>query len=781
MAMKVKRWIGIALLVALAVFVLALLFEKRYPPEDWSGFDVLRQKAPRPAMPVYYGKELPYDEYIKWVYWGEEWFRGETFGNERVWTDVVGLLNGSIDVPAGPGIWRSEPFFKYFLQAIDDLDGVRGNLYTGNGGGYTSDLVITFPPGCMLDKTLPIPEKLHTGLDVEAGSPWPLGIVPVRVAPEEESLSYLLDPGAYATGPQGVGPLPGGGKYRVGLSCALCHYSLDVDWDGKPDLKSAKPNEPTPNSPYRPEHAWAIGNQDIALGWIFASSFNTIAGFENSARVGTTSPDDARAWARWVRDNYETNAAETKREIDRGLLLFPRGFADDTPDGLHNPLQFPSLFTHRNWPYNYDGVMINASDRNNNVWTAGIDPTELIALCKDRGGQTAKLVFWEKKGLYTELTAQEYADIFVRHSPAGENDPAARERLRDDILGTSDGVPGMLESDAVAFISGVPNAIPKDIFQKPENKDRIREPAQFGIDGAKRGPMIGLLGTRVVTPKSIREKYNVGELESRYGLNGAEFVTEAVSMMLDWVEPPPNRSTLLANAGRAGLVDKGYDAFKGAGCADCHAGPYFTNNLIVPLEVIGTDDARAKATRPLQAFLAPQYDPRTGLAVSSGLRGIISKFFGGERTGYKVVTLRYLWGSAPYLHDGGVAVTLRPDSQPAGDDLQALLRRADSEKIYGVAQILAGRDANPASYLRANAALSLQAVLLESEREKVIRANQDKVYSIPGSPDRISIASIHIQGIGHKYWIQDEPGGDKITALVAFLLALDDDPSQHRQ
>jgi hypothetical protein len=124
---------------------------------------------------------------------------------------------------------------------------------------------------------------------------------------------------------------------------------------------------------------------------------------------------------------------------------------------------------------------------------------------------------------------------------------------------------------------------------------------------------------------------------------------------------------------------------------------------------------------------------------------------------------------------------LRPDSQPAGDDLQALLRRAESEKIYGVAQILAGRDANPASYLRANAALSLQAVLLESEREKVIRANQDKVYSIPGSPDRISIASIHVQGIGHKYWIQDEPGGDKITALVAFLLALDDDPSQHRQ
>ncbi|HJZ66499.1 MAG TPA: hypothetical protein VKF81_00015, partial [Blastocatellia bacterium] len=129
----------------------------------------------------------------------------------------------------------------------------------------------------------------------------------------------------------------------------------------------------------------------------------------------------------------------------------------------------------------------------------------------------------------------------------------------------------------------------------------------------------------------------------------------------------------------------------------------------------------------------------------------------------------------------GVAVTLRPDSQPAGDDLQALLRRPASDKIYGVAQILAQRDANPASYLRANAALSLQAVLLEPERDKVIRANQEEIYPVPGSSDRIPIASIHIQGIGHKHWIQDDPGGDKITALVAFLLALDDDPSQHRQ
>jgi hypothetical protein len=774
--MNLRRWIGIALLAVVAVFALFLIFEKRYSPEDWSTFDVLEQKAPRPSLPVYNGKEVPYDEYLKWVYWGEDWFRSETFGNERVWTDAVGLLNGSVEVPAGNSTYVSEPFFKYFLRAIDDLDGVRGNLYTGNGGGYTSDLVIKFPPGTLLDLSFPIPEQLHTGLDVEAGSPWPLGIVPIRAPAEDAALAYLFDPGSFSNGTEGVGPVPDGGKFRIGLSCALCHYSLDVDWDGKPDLKWVRPDQPTPGSLYKPEHAWAIGNQDIALGWIFASAQNTIAGFENSGTGGDSTPDSARQWARRVYDNYEKQAAETKRLIDTGLLIFPRGFADDTPDGIHNPVQFPSLFTNRNWPYNYDGVMLNASDRNNNVWTGGIDPTQLVALCKDRAGKTAELVFWEKKGLYTELSAKEYAEIFVRHSPAGRDDPAQRERLRDDITGESDGIPGLLNNDSVVLLKGVPNIIPRDIFDKAESKGRTRESRQFGSDGAKRGALIALLGTRVVTPPAIRDKYNVAELERKYGLNADEFVTEAVSMMLDWVEPPPNFSKLLSNARDAGLVAKGSQVFKDEGCAKCHAGPFFTNNTIIPLKEIGTDDSRAAATRPLQTFFAPKYDPRTGTAVSGGLAGFLSKFFGGERTGYKVVTLRYLWGSAPYLHDGGVAVTLKPEVQAPGDDLQNLLRRSDNDKIYGVAQILAARDANPASYARANAALSLQALLLSSERDKVIAANKARVHEIPGGSARVSMASIHIQGLGHDFWVNDEAGGDRITALVAFLLSLDDDP-----
>ncbi|HEU4388351.1 MAG TPA: hypothetical protein VFV34_11180, partial [Blastocatellia bacterium] len=388
-----------------------------------------------------------------------------------------------------------------------------------------------------------------------------------------------------------------------------------------------------------------------------------------------------------------------------------------------------------------------------------------------------KLAFWEPRGVYADINAEEYADIVVRYSPAVLHNPAMRQKLRDDVTGVSDGMPGLLRNDSMVLIKGVPGAVPKEVFDNPDNQkfNRYREPKDFGIDGKERGPLTGLLGTRVISTPQVREQYKIKELEARYGLNGDEFVTEAVSMMLDWVEPPPNLSPLLANARQAGLVEKGYEVFKTEKCVTCHAGPYLTDNMIVPEKEIGTDDAREQATKLIQSFLSPEYDPSTGLAVSGGVFGFISNLFGGKRPGYKSVTLRYLWGSAPYLHDGGVGVSLRRGAT-AGDDLQALLRTTNEDKIYGMGQILAEREAHPETWLRPNAALSLQAVVLEQERDRVIEANRTPSYPVPGSTELTAMTSMRVQGVGHKYWIKDEPGGDRVTALVAFLLALDDDP-----
>jgi hypothetical protein len=73
----------------------------------------------------------------------------------------------------------------------------------------------------------------------------------------------------------GVGPAPEG-KVRFRLSCALCHYSLDIDVDGKPDIHSTVRGQQTPGSPWKPEDGWGIGNQDLHIGWLLALSANII-------------------------------------------------------------------------------------------------------------------------------------------------------------------------------------------------------------------------------------------------------------------------------------------------------------------------------------------------------------------------------------------------------------------------------------------------------------------------------------------------------------------------
>ena len=122
--------------------------------------------------------ERPVDaaDYAQFVAWGADWFRNETFGGEKSVTDVMGILDGVVDVPcqepgAGANCYRQQRVFPLFVAALDDLDGVRGNLFTGNGQGFTSDLVIRFPQGARLYGTIPVPETVHTGLDVEAGDP----------------------------------------------------------------------------------------------------------------------------------------------------------------------------------------------------------------------------------------------------------------------------------------------------------------------------------------------------------------------------------------------------------------------------------------------------------------------------------------------------------------------------------------------------------------------------------------------------------------------------------
>ncbi len=772
-------------------------------PIDWRGYDILAEPIPRPSQELG-GTPVEPEDYATFLRWGELWFRDGAFGNERAVTDVLGLFQGTVQVPCDPPAQSCSndlDVLPIFAAAVDDLDGVQGNLFQGNGGGHTSNLVLRFPPGATLYGTIPVPEALHTGLDIEAGELWPIGLTPVPASASEPT-AHLPNLGklAYEGAPDEA--------IRLRLTCAICHYSLDVDRDGTADLHSARPDRPTPNSARSPADTWGVGNQDVHFGWLLALSANPLMGaLVMSGPIGDPAPEPAIGFAEWVVENHEDRPDDVLREVAIGMLAQPRGYSDVSPDGILGSIQFPTLYTRGAWPANTDGAQSNESDRNNTVWTGALDFTTLVGQASDRGSKLE--LPWEPTKPFNRIDARTYTEMITRYAPAVQGDPAAREALILDILGTSDGLPGVMNPEGMVVMKAP--TMPEEILTHPANiaGDRIREPADYGGDGKHRGFGMAVLGMRVGIDPEWRDQ--VAPYAAKYDIPIDDFMNESVSLWLNWLDPPSNTTALLANA--AELVPEGRRVFEDAGCAHCHRGPFGTDNRIYRLSAdnqvnfgaprapttagwrvldralgppIDTDPRRSQTSRPLRRFASAPYDPKTGLAYRNA--GVVNGLLSNQHVGYKTTALRYLWGSAPYLHDGGVSVGIRTDANPAGDDLAPLLRRAGGDDlIYGAGELVTEVEAHPEARPYANAALSLQALVLESERARVVAHNERPLVAVPpgsrtnpvGSEpvaDKVSADSLGIHGVGHPFWIDDEPGGEAVTALVAYLLALDDCP-----
>lgn len=147
----------------------------------------------------------------------------------------------------------------------------------------------------------------------------------------------------------------------------------------------------------------------------------------------------------------------------------------------------------------------------------------------------------------------------------------------------------------------------------------------------------------------------------------------------------------------------GREVFARANCGRCHHGPTLAGEQPSTLDQVATDPARA-----------------------------------GEREAYVVPGLLGLWWSAPYLHDGGVAV-------------------APGELKVGVADTrVAGLPVDPRCSLRA---------LLDRElRLRVVSANH---------ADRVRW-NLHIRGVGHEFWVDPAAGFSlaEQQALIEYLLSL---------
>jgi hypothetical protein len=218
-------------------------------------------------------------------------------------------------------------------------------------------------------------------------------------------------------------------------------------------------------------------------------------------------------------------------------------------------------------------------------------------------------------------------------------------------------------------------------------------------------------------------------------------------------------------------LQRGAAVFANANCAQCHSGRYFTNHDVIPIEEVKSQPSRASALAKLPPAMVPPetYPPniRVPLPTEPKILSIPTDitpqhnqelaYASNNNGGYKVQNLVGLYVTAPYLHDGGVAATATALQQEA--DGSYSVANPDEMGLAGTA--VQNRKPDPEASLR---------VLLDRQlRDIAVTANRQ-------NPD---LQMIHADGSGHEYWVDAKAGfsPEDQTALIQFLLAIDDEPA----
>ncbi|MDQ0256939.1 cytochrome c553 [Evansella vedderi] len=378
-------------------------------------------------------------------------------------------------------------------------------------------------------------------------------------------------------------------------------------------------------------------------------------------------------------------------EVDKTLASWPKGNFDSTIDLESNPAQIPDSFTFEDHPYGWNGFASvgpfkGLSSLNNNVHAQNSDLLSQF--------EQSNELFDIDKEVYIGVILQNAANDNYRYDPQSGEKPSEFFARLDD----SPEVPGVNE---------------------------MVKPPHF--------PNVSLFspnGTIVSSPG-----FKVGEQ------------INAMSAFQNSLRPPSNveQDSVQVEAGR--------EVFDKAGCTACHAGQGYTNNKVIPAEKMKTEPSRAKAFRDAVKIMdtAWIYSFDTPVPVPKGakklkvptnhldedqLKLVLAQ---GNEGGYKVKGLLGLVWSAPYLHDGGVAV---------GPDIK---------KDLGIPGTL--RKA-----IKPDPANSLMALVDRNLRQKVIEANK-------ADP---SLEKVHVTGEGHEFWVDEEAGftEEEKEALVEYLMSI---------
>lgn len=556
---------------------------------------------------------------------GRETFAAATFGNEVYFTDILGGFDGPLTLPA-------------IGRAVAAL----------RGRGTTNLQVRAAQTAKIGDLTIRKGDIIDTGMDVPKGAYMPLG---VNVSVKD-------------------------GKARAGVTCLLCHATVD-DRTGKV--------------------AMGMPNTDLNVGLMLAMGTNTASYFTHT---------DIQDLQTYMKDLTRTVTASDGSEkvlpdpdlledaVDRSIMKWPKGGNDTTIDLRSNPVQIPDSITRGKHPYGWSGQGIT--------------------------------------GPFRGLTAA------INNAHAQNMDPLSQSELSGPVM----------QIDKEVYLGTMLQRAANPRFRYDPSSGR--KPSEFfaGVDPTPGVPGVNRL---IPAPGYPRSSYMsaVGLFNSDPGYGAWEQARAMSGWMNALVHPKPRYEA------EERVTREGAAVFQRAGCARCHAGEFLTNNRVLPAGEVGTEPSRALGFQPVERFFEetprmytpgtpvplPADPPAESLALTEEERAMLRLAWGreGSQGGYKVPSLLGLSWTAPYLHDGGVAVG--PD---AGRDLG----------IPGTWQ--KGVSPDPLN--------SLKAMLDRKLRSRVLEANKADA----------ALQTLHVTGEGHPFWVDEETGFTKEEqgALVRYLLTI---------
>ncbi|MBD2565263.1 hypothetical protein H6G95_32760 [Nostoc linckia FACHB-391] len=506
------------------------------------------------------------------------------------------------------------------------------------------------------------------------------------------------------TFPIGLGITP-----KIDISCAACHVSLSN----------------------KGERLLGVPNGEIATPLLVALAPNSSAAFSR-LKFNPLNPQ-YQGNGKIILDS-KGNKVELpdpekfEKAFDDAVLDVPFGNFESSSDSINNTTQIPSIFTFKNQPYFFDGQFAVGPFAGLSAVSNGVHSSEINLLA-------AAQLSAETLGIDPEV----YIGTFL------QNAAVPSLRLPEGVI--------VKPSE---WLRGVIAPNPTEA----ELEDQIPAPGTGTYPNLR--PSLFTYNGLVFSPNTGKP----GDIASGTFL----FADNAMSAFQNSLVPPANQTAENWQALNSNSVKRGAKVFEKANCATCHIPPFFTDNKIHSLDEIGTNPARAQSRLELNKLLVPPklYTFNTPVPIPADAEVLDVPTQGISDTpttlpkgilpkgGYKTASLRGLYLSAPYLHDGGAAVragSLKVDSN-------------GSFTVFDKSGL--GLTGTLSLGIPADAASSLRALVDRELRAKVVKANK-------ANP---SLVRSNLDGTGHDFYVDRQAGfnPNQQTDLINFLLALDDVP-----